>query len=95
LVMVTLMILGRVEDHLLPNRNADRTLNIELLHTEGVLAEVETLLTGAGLVVTSLEVEKRQNDLFVSYHTRGSADEFEKTLARLLDREGVRRVVLL
>jgi hypothetical protein len=89
------MILGRVEDHLLPNRNADRTLNIELLHSEGVLTEVEDLLTGAGLVVTSLEVEKRQGDLFVSYHTRGSAIEFERTVAKLLARDGVRRVVLL
>ncbi len=95
LVMMTLMILGRVEDHLLPRRAADRTINIEMLQSEDVLGDIERILTGSGLVVTGLEVERRNGELFAAYHTRGTADGFESTVNRLLSREGIRRVSMV
>lgn len=92
LVMITLMVLGRVEDHLMPHRAADRTINIEMVHSEDGLDGVERILTDAGLTVTSLEVERRNGDLFASFHTRGTGTGFESTVKHLLLREGVRRV---
>jgi putative Mg2+ transporter-C (MgtC) family protein len=95
LVMVTLMILGRVEDHLLPRRAAERTINVEVVQSDDILGELERILTSAGLTVASLEVERRNGDLFASFHTRGLGTSFESTVKALLVKEGVRRVVIV
>ena len=95
LVMLALMILGRVEDHLLPRRPSDRTINVEMMNGETVLAEVEGLLTAAGFTVTGIEVERRNGDLFASFHARGLPGGFDSTTQTLLTLPGVRRVTML
>ena len=95
LVMITLMILGRVEDHLMPRRASDRTINVEMAHAPDALVGIERILTDAGLAVTSLEVERRNGELFLSYHTRGMGGAFEATVKHLLATDGVKRVALV
>jgi putative Mg2+ transporter-C (MgtC) family protein len=95
LVMITLMVLGRVEDHLIPRRTADRTINIEMTNGETILADIDHVLVSAGLTVTSLEVERRNGDLFASFHTRGVGTSFESTVKTLLLNENVRRVSMI
>jgi putative Mg2+ transporter-C (MgtC) family protein len=95
LVMITLMVLGRVEDHLMPRRASDRTINVEMANTADGLAVLEKILTDGGLVVTSMEVERRNGDLLIAYHTRGIGTSFESTMKGLLDADGVRRVALI
>jgi putative Mg2+ transporter-C (MgtC) family protein len=95
LVMITLMILGRVEDHLLPHRAADRTIQVDMLQTEEILADVEAILTAAGLAVTGLEVERRDGQLLAAFYTRGMTDSFDRIVQRLLARDGVRRVAII
>jgi putative Mg2+ transporter-C (MgtC) family protein len=95
LVMFTLMVLGRVEDHLMPRRASDRVINVEMSHTRDGLATIEKVLTDAGLVITSVEAERRDGDLVMSYHTRGMGQSFDRTVQHLLATEGVRRVALI
>jgi putative Mg2+ transporter-C (MgtC) family protein len=95
LVMITLMVLGRVEDHLIPRRAADRTINIELTQTDDGLSGIEKILFDNGLTVVSLEVERRNGDMMVSMQARGNGAGFDGSIERLLAKDGVRRVSLV
>ena len=62
----------------------------------GTAIGVSTLhLARGGAYVTSFEVERRNEELFASFHTRGLASRSESTVQRLLDLPGVKRVALV
>ena len=95
LVMLALMILGRVEDHLIPRRQSDRTIEVLVTPSDTVLAQIERILNDAGLAVTGLVVERRNGELQASFQTRGMAPDFEGTVTALLAAPGVQRVSML
>lgn len=94
LVMLALMLLGRVEDHLIPRRPADRTIDVVLQPDGASVARVEEALLGLGLTVDTLKIEKNADLYHATFHVRGSAASQEKVMRALLALELVQKVEL-
>jgi putative Mg2+ transporter-C (MgtC) family protein len=94
LVMATLMLLGRVEDHLIPRRPAERQVTVTLLPPLASLRVVEQKLRSFGYLVDMLRVDQSRDVLQVTFQARGPADGWDETLLGLMEIDGVKNVEL-
>ena len=94
LVMLALMLLGRVEDHLIPRKPSDRNLDVTLRPDGAIIGAIEDSLRGAGFVLDTIKIEKSTEQYFASFHARGAAQNWEPALKKLLDIDGVQKVEL-
>lgn len=96
LVILALMILGRFEDHLVPRRPSERTLEVEYGPDETQLRRIEDLLGGARLEVVSISVGHTEGKAHVaSFLMRGAGEQYATLVHTLLAEQGVTRVSLL
>ena len=93
LVMLALMLLGRVEDHLIARRPTDRNLNATLGSVEAI-GEIETKLLALGFTVDTLRVEKSAEAVQAGFHVSGSPEKWESAIQTLLAVPGVVRIEL-
>ena len=94
LVMATLMLLGRVEDHLIPRRPAERQVNVTLMPPVTSLREVEQKLRSFGYAVDMLRLDQSRELLQVTFQARGPADSWDEAMLGLMAVEGVQHVEL-
>jgi putative Mg2+ transporter-C (MgtC) family protein len=94
LVMFTLMLLGRVEDHLIPRRPAERTIDLVLNPDPGAVAGVENTLIKLGFTVDTLSIDKRPHAYHLSLHARGDASVWDRAMRDLVGNANVQKVEL-
>ncbi|MGQ0813309.1 MAG: MgtC/SapB family protein [Gemmatimonadota bacterium] len=94
LVMLALMLLGRVEDHLIPRRPTERNVNVRFRPPVETMAVLEQKLTALGFAVDTLRVERNEHGIEASFQARGEPDKWEKVVHTLLAVEGVQKVEL-
>jgi putative Mg2+ transporter-C (MgtC) family protein len=94
LVMFALMLLGRVEDHLIPRKPADRHLDVTTKPDGAVISAVEDSLRKAGYTLDTMRIEKTHDTYRTSFHARGVAQHWERALRDVLAIEGVMKVEL-
>lgn len=95
LVMLTLMLLGRMEDHLIPRRPPERMIDVVLQADAAMVYEIEQVIARAGFNVETMKVEKTADALAVSYQARGKPQDWDPLLKQLLSHEVVRKVELI
>ena len=96
LVMLTLMLLGRVEDHLIPGRRPpERMIDVVMQSDVSMIYEIEQLIARAGFTVETMKAEKTGDVLAVSYQARGKPQDWDPLLKQLLSHEVVRKVELI
>lgn len=93
LVMLALMILGRVEDHLIPRRAADRNLDV-VLRAPADSGMIERKLMEAGFIVDTVSISRNHESMRASFHARGLADKWEDAIKAVLAIEGVVNIEL-
>lgn len=93
LVMLALMLLGRVEDHLIPRRPAERNINVTL-RSGADTGLIERLLVAAGFSVDTMSISKEAPFIHACFHVRGQANMWEPTIHKLLAAEGVEKIEL-
>jgi putative Mg2+ transporter-C (MgtC) family protein len=94
-VVLALMILGRVEDHLLLRRSPERAIEVVFGTGEAVLARIERVLGTAGVHVKSVSVQREDDVFTASFRTWGAAEKYSELVHALLQEEAVRKVSLL
>jgi uncharacterized membrane protein YhiD involved in acid resistance len=94
LVMLALMLLGRVEDHLIPHKPADRHIEVTTLPDGAIISEVEDTLRMAGFALDTMKIEKNHDSYHASFHAYGVSEHWEPALKHVLAIEGVRKVEL-
>ncbi len=94
LVMLALMLLGRVEDHLIPRKPSERHLEVTVAPDGGVINAIEDALRKAGYTLDTIKVEKNHDQYFASFQARGAAQHWEGALKAVLAIDGVRKVEL-
>jgi putative Mg2+ transporter-C (MgtC) family protein len=94
LVMLALMILGRVEDHLIPHKPADRHLDVTTIADGMVISAVEDTLRAAGFNIDTMKIEKNHETFHASFHAYGVADQWEPALKKVLAIDGVKKLEL-
>ncbi|MGQ0561946.1 MAG: MgtC/SapB family protein [Gemmatimonadota bacterium] len=94
LVMLALMLLGRVEDHLIPRRPAERIVNVTLRPAAEIIDSVEKKLLALGFAVDTVLVERSADAIHVSFQARGTADKWDAAVRNLLTVEGVQKIEL-
>ena len=94
LVMLALMLLGRVEDHLIPRRPSERELMVTLSAHPEMIGQIEDRLTKLGFVVTTVSVEKNNNLIAARFHTSGAADKWDRAVQHILAIDGVQKIEL-
>lgn len=93
LVVVTLLILGRVEDFIFERRTALR-VDLVLDPDDEVLEKVHDILRGRRLKALPEKVEKQADRYRVTYEVRGFPGRRDAALNDLAGEEGVRRITL-
>ena len=94
LVMLTLMLLGRVEDHLIPHRPTERTIDLVLQPDAGAVGRVESRLINLGFVVDTISVETLEHAYPVSFHARGDANIWDRAMRDLIGSADVQKLEL-
>ncbi|HSL69535.1 MAG TPA: MgtC/SapB family protein [Longimicrobiales bacterium] len=94
LVMLTLMLLGRVEDHLIPRPPSERTIDLLLTGEAGVVDRMQHALVRMGFILDTLKVEKQPQGFLVSFHARGDGEAWRRVFHELLEQEAVQKVEL-
>ncbi|HEY0672138.1 MAG TPA: MgtC/SapB family protein [Longimicrobiales bacterium] len=94
LVMLALMILGRVEDHLIPRKPSDRHLEVTTAPDGSIISSIEDALRKAGFSLDTIKVEKNHEQYFATFHARGVAQHWEGALKNVLAIDGVVKVEL-
>jgi hypothetical protein len=92
--MLALMILGRVEDHLIPRKPADRHIAVTTIPDGTVISEVEDTLRAAGFRIDTMKIEKNHEWYHANFHAYGVAEHWEPALKRVLAIDGVRKLEL-
>jgi len=95
LVMLALMLLGRVEDHLIQRKPSERTIDLVVQPDANAVNHIEQLLLGLGFAVDTLRIEKKGTAYHVSFLARGGADSWRRVMQELLNQPGVQRVELV
>lgn len=90
LIMVALLLLGRVEPYL--SRRVDHVIRVTLGHNGDVQDRVEEVI-GARLEHHLVEVERWEDGVRVAYQVTGRRKHWENLPDRLLEVDGVQRVV--
>lgn len=93
LVMLALMILGRVEDHLIPRRPSDRNVEVTL-RLPADIGSVEKRLLESGFAIDTVSLQKGPEVIHACYRVRGLAAKWDETVRSLLALEGVERIDL-
>lgn len=93
LVMLALMLLGRVEDSLMPRRPSDRNVDVTF-KAPAEPGMIERALAASGFVVDTTSIEKNAELIYASFHARGLAEKWEDAIRRVLAIEGVERIDL-
>jgi putative Mg2+ transporter-C (MgtC) family protein len=93
LVMLALMLLGRVEDSLMPHRPADRTVDV-MLRSPADTGMIEQKLLAMGFIVESVTVQKNMDYLYATFRARGLAEKWEEAINAVLAVEGVEKIEL-
>jgi putative Mg2+ transporter-C (MgtC) family protein len=93
LVMAALMLLGRVEDHLIPRRPAERNIDVTL-KANADTGLIERILVAAGFSVETMSIRKDAPFIRACFHVRGEANMWEPTIHKLLAAEGVEKIEL-
>ena len=93
LVMLALMVLGRVEDSLIPRRPADRNVDVTM-RASADMGLVEKQLVAAGFIVDTVSIEKSPHVIRASFHARGMAEKWEAAISGMLAIEGVEKIEL-
>jgi putative Mg2+ transporter-C (MgtC) family protein len=93
LVMLALMLLGRVEDHLIAHRPTERSIEVKLGPVEAI-GEIETKLLALGYTVETLRVDKQAGALQVGFHVSGPPEKWDVAIRNLLAVQGVERIEL-
>ncbi len=91
LVMLALMLLGRVEDHLIPRRPSDRVVDLELPPDPANVTRIEAMFIKGGFSVDTLKVEKKHDALLVSLQARGDSKGWDPLIHELLASDLVRK----
>lgn len=94
LVMLALMLLGRVEDHLIPRKPADRHIEVETLPDGAIITAVEDTLRSAGFSLDTMKIEKNHECYHATFHAYGVSENWEPAIRNVLGIEGVRKVEL-
>jgi putative Mg2+ transporter-C (MgtC) family protein len=94
LVMLALMLLGRVEDHLIPRKPADRNLDVTTRPDGSIISSIEDTLRAAGYTLDTIKIEKNHESYQASFHARGAAQQWEALLRDVLAIDGVLKVEL-
>lgn len=94
LVMLALMLLGRVEDSLIPHRPSERTVEV-MMRASADSELIEKKLVAAGFFVDTITIRKSPDFLHLSFHARGLADKWEEAIKSVLAVEGVEKVELM
>ena len=94
LVMLTLMLLGRVEDHLIPRKPADRNIDVVTEPNGVVIGKIEDVLRSAGFSLDTVRIEKHADRYLASFHAYGISEKWEPALKQVLALDGVRKVEL-
>ena len=94
LVMLALMLLGRVEDHLIPRRPSEREVHITFNPGETTIEQVESKMTALGYLVDTMSVEKRDHTISARFHLRGSGEKWERAVHDVLGISGVSKIDL-
>jgi putative Mg2+ transporter-C (MgtC) family protein len=94
LVMLALMLLGRVEDHLIPRKPADRNLDVTTRADGAIISAIEDSLRAAGYSLDTIKIEKNHEFYHATFHARGVAQHWEAALKEVLAIDGVVRVEL-
>lgn len=94
LVMFTLMLLGRVEDHLIPHRPAERTIDLVLKPDPAAVSRIESALIKLGFTVDTLSIDKQPNGFHLSLYARGDADLWDRVMRDLVGNADVQKVEL-
>jgi putative Mg2+ transporter-C (MgtC) family protein len=94
LVMFTLMLLGRVEDHLIPHRPTERSIDLVLSPNSEAVTRVETRLLQLGFAVDTIAIEKKEHGYHVTFHARGHGELWERAMRDLVTSADVQKVEL-
>ena len=94
LVMLALMLLGRVEDHLIPRKPADRNIDITTRPDGAIISAVEDALRKAGYILDMMRIEKNHEYYHASFHARGVAQQWDAAIRAVLAIDGVVKVEL-
>ena len=94
LVMLALMLLGRVEDHLIPRLPTERTIDLTLDPDAAAIDHIERTLIRLGFAVVTLRIEKAQQQYHVTFQARGNAQAWDRVMKELLAEPAVHRVEL-
>jgi putative Mg2+ transporter-C (MgtC) family protein len=94
LVMLALMLLGRVEDHLIPRKPADRNFDILMRPDGSIITSIEDVLQKAGFSMDTIKVEKNTEHYHLKIHAYGVAQNWEAALKQVLAIDGVLKVEL-
>ncbi|HUP87852.1 MAG TPA: MgtC/SapB family protein [Longimicrobiales bacterium] len=93
LVMLALMILGRVEDHLIPRRPADRNIDVTL-RSPADTASIEKKLMASGFMVDTVSISRDREVVHACFHARGLAEKWDGAIEGVLAIEGVEKIEL-
>jgi putative Mg2+ transporter-C (MgtC) family protein len=94
LVMLALMLLGRVEDYLIPRKPADRNIDVVMLPDGSVISEIEETLRKSGFSFDMVSLEKNVDNYRATIHAYGVKENWEATLKQVLAIDGVQKVEL-
>jgi putative Mg2+ transporter-C (MgtC) family protein len=94
LVMLALMLLGRVEDYLIPRKPADRNIDVVMMPDGAVISAIEETLRKSGFSFDMVSLEKNVDNYRATIHAYGVKENWEPTLKQVLAIEGVRKVEL-
>lgn len=94
-VILALMILGRVEDHLLIRRSPERAIEVVFGTGEAVLARIEAVLGAAGVHIKTVSVQREDGLFTASFQTWGPAEKYPELVHTLLQQEAITKVSLL
>lgn len=92
LVVVSLVLLRRVESFVAPRRRVHRRLTVELDPDPALLGRVEEALRGAGMRVRTEAVERRPECVRATLLVAGPAGGQDRAVDRVLGLGGVRRL---
>jgi len=93
LVMLALMLLGRVEDHLIPRRPSDRNMEVTI-RLPADTGMVEKMLLDSGFVVDTMSIDKGPDAVHASFRVRGLAEKWDQAIKGVLAIDGVERIDL-
>ena len=94
LVMLTLMLLGRIEDHLIPRKPTERTMDLTIGPGIAAVQEVEAFLLRAGFATYTVRMEKQDDHFCISYNARGDSAAWDRIMNKLLALDVVKKVEL-